>query len=127
MKHQSTLLIVLSLILSTTFSFSSNNPKEEFRASWVATVYGIDWPHTQGNASVQKTEMDLILDRAKAANMTAVMFQVRGYSDALYQSTVGEAHGVRCLQEHGGKIRAMTRYPTPSNKHMLVDWSCTHG
>ena len=90
MKHQSTLLIVLALILSTTFSFSSNNPKEEFRASWIATVYGIDWPHTKGNVSVQKTEMDLILDRAKAANMTAVMFQVRGYSDALYQSTVGE-------------------------------------
>ncbi len=90
MKHQSTHLLVLFLILSTTLSFSSNNPKEEFRASWVATVYGIDWPHTQGNASVQKTEMDLILDRAKAANMTAVMFQVRGFSDAMYQSTMGE-------------------------------------
>lgn len=89
MKHKSTLLTVFFLFCTAALLFASN-PKEEFRASWVATVWGIDWPHSQGNVSAQKAEMDLILDRAKAANMTAVMLQVRSYSDALYRSTVGE-------------------------------------
>ncbi len=90
MRHQSTFLVVLFLTFSTCFLFAGNNPKEEFRASWVATVWGIDWPHTTNNVAAQKAEMDLILDRAKAANMTAIMLQVRGYSDAMYQSTIGE-------------------------------------
>lgn len=89
MKHQTTFLLILFLLCNIVVA-GATNPKEEFRASWVATVWGIDWPHTQGNVSAQKAEMDLILDRAKAANMTAVMFQVRGFSDAMYRSSVGE-------------------------------------
>lgn len=61
-------------------------PKRDFRASWVATIYGIDWPKSKV-AATQKEEMNTILDRAKAANMTAVMLQVRGFADAMYKSS----------------------------------------
>ena len=61
--------------------------KREMRAAWVATVYCIDWPSTQGNVSAQKTEIDTYLDNFKARNMNAIFFQVRSMCDAMYQSS----------------------------------------
>lgn len=82
-------LLLFSLLFALLCDGMAQGPKHEFRASWVATVWGIDWPHGS-TATVQKAELDAILNKAKAGNMTAVMFQVRGYSDALYHSTKGE-------------------------------------
>ncbi|MGM9830422.1 MAG: family 10 glycosylhydrolase [Paludibacteraceae bacterium] len=82
MKKIYTLFALLLLAVSV---FAAG-PKRDFRASWVATVYGIDWPKSKV-VSEQKKEMDVILDRAQAGNMTAVMFQVRGFADAMYKSS----------------------------------------
>lgn len=61
----------------------------EFRAVWVATVANIDWPSRPGLPSgAQKKEFVEILDRAKAINMNAVIFQVRPACDALYESSI---------------------------------------
>ncbi|MCM1034206.1 MAG: family 10 glycosylhydrolase [Paludibacter sp.] len=67
------------------FCFATG-PKRDFRAAWVATVWGIDWPKSTNMVS-QKAEMDNILNRAKEGNMTAVMLQVRSNVDALYRSS----------------------------------------
>lgn len=66
-------------------------PKREFRAAWLTTVWAIDWPTTWGQSTAsasakQQDELRAIVDSLAAANMNAVFFQVRGFSDAMYYS-----------------------------------------
>jgi uncharacterized lipoprotein YddW (UPF0748 family) len=83
--------ILLSLIL---FSFSNgnaqaklSNPKNEFRAVWIATVVNIDWPKA-GTDAVEKQKADYIeiLDTYKKLNYNAVIVQIRSVGDAFYPS-----------------------------------------
>jgi len=74
---------VLSIFLSG-FT-NAQSPKREMRAAWLTTCWGIDWPKT-ADAGSQQAEMINILDAFANANMNAVFFQVRGRSDAMYNS-----------------------------------------
>ena len=69
----------------------AEQPKYEFRATWLATVSGIDWPKTKATNSstraTQKQELIDILDKMKAGNMNAVCMQVRSLCDAMYVSS----------------------------------------
>jgi len=63
------------------------------RATWLATVWQIDWPSSvvssTGNVAqiqIQKDMMIRILDSLVSANMNAVCFQVRSRCDAMYNS-----------------------------------------
>lgn len=89
MKHKISLIILLMLM--AVFGSYANNPKEEFRATWMATVFNIDWPKTAAtsttNRVAQQKELTDIFDKMKAGNMNAVCLQVRGRSDAFYQSS----------------------------------------
>ncbi len=70
---------------------NSNLPKveREFRAAWIATVANINWPSKRDLTSdEQKKEAVSILDKMKAANLNAVIFQVRPQCDALYKSKI---------------------------------------
>ncbi|NNF04434.1 MAG: family 10 glycosylhydrolase [Rhodothermales bacterium] len=59
----------------------------EFRGVWIATVANIDWPSQPGlPVERQKADLRRLLDRVRALNMNAVVFQVRPMSDALYSS-----------------------------------------
>jgi uncharacterized lipoprotein YddW (UPF0748 family) len=61
----------------------------EFRGVWVATVANIDWPSATGlTAAQQQAETIVILDRAKALNLNAIILQVRPAADALYPSAL---------------------------------------
>ncbi len=61
--------------------------RREFRGVWVATVANIDWPSQPGlSTDAQKAELLALLDRAKALNLNAVVFQIRPMCDALYAS-----------------------------------------
>lgn len=64
--------------------------KHEMRGVWVATVWGIDWPSSQGTdkvvAAKQKQELTRLLDRCRDMNLTTVVFQVRSMSDAMYET-----------------------------------------
>lgn len=63
--------------------------QKEFRGAWVATVHNIDWPSKRGlSATRQKAELITILNKAKALNMNAIIFQVRPSCDALYNSSI---------------------------------------
>ena len=85
-KQISLLAIGLCLALSL-----QAQPKREFRASWLTTVWAIDWPnpHSQSTAAGQKKQQDYMLSLIKLhekANLNAIFFQVRGFSDAMYKS-----------------------------------------
>jgi uncharacterized lipoprotein YddW (UPF0748 family) len=64
-------------------------PPREFRGAWVATVANIDWPSAPGlsNAAL-RAEALLILDRAHAIGLNALLLQVRPAADALYPSSL---------------------------------------
>ncbi len=66
-------------------SLYAESPKREFRATWLTTVWAIDWPKST-NVTTQKSELTTILDNLVAANMNAVCFQIRGLGDVMYQS-----------------------------------------
>jgi uncharacterized lipoprotein YddW (UPF0748 family) len=77
------------LLLAATAIEAAGPPPapREFRASWVATVENIDWPSKPGLSTAdQQREAIVILDRARALNMNAVIVQVRPGADALYDS-----------------------------------------
>jgi len=91
------LLLVAFLSVQTVVAQS---PKREFRATWLTTVWRLDWPNvtvpvatgsneTERQAAIQQQKNGLIsiLNSLKAANMNAVFFQVRSMSDALYPSS----------------------------------------
>lgn len=65
------------------------SPRREMRAAWVATVSNIDWP-TASNLSTatQQSQINAVLDTAKALNMNAVFVQMRTQCDALYSTTL---------------------------------------
>ena len=83
-------LSIIVAVLCVAMSVAAQ-PKREFRAAWLTTVWAIDWPTTYGQAtasaaSKQQQELYAIVDSLAAANMNAVFFQVRGFSDAMYRS-----------------------------------------
>ena len=62
-------------------------PKHEFRAAWVTTAWGLDFPlvlYTSG----QQSEIRNLLDNLENAGFNAVIFQVRPGCDALYDSDI---------------------------------------
>ena len=76
--------------------FSQLLPKEsfaakpkDFRAVWVSSVYGLDYPkQATTEARELMAQADEILDGAKGLGMTAVILQVRPAADALYASEI---------------------------------------
>ena len=72
-------------------------PYSEFRGVWLATVDNTDWP-TQPELSTQQqqAELNLLLDRAAALHLNAILFQVRPACDALYQSKLEPWSPVLC-------------------------------
>ena len=82
MKKIFLFLFTLAVGVSTLYA----NPKHEFRASWMTTGYGIDWPR-QKTADAQKAELQQKLDALVAGNHNAVCLQVRSFCDAIYKSS----------------------------------------
>ncbi len=79
-----TLLIILSLVLG------ASAQKRETRAVWLATIGGIDWPHTYARSSytieTQKRELIGILDKLQRAQINTVLLQVRVRATTIYPS-----------------------------------------
>lgn len=94
-------LLILYLLL--TFSVLNAQPKQEVRAAWLTTAYGLDWPRIKvrnpGDIIRQKEELVHILDQLKEANFNTVLFQARTRSAVFYRSKIepfdGELTGVK--------------------------------
>lgn len=83
--HSLTLIWVLLLTSIGVANAQNAAPKREFRAAWIQIING----QFQG-LSTQESQQRLIthLDALKAANMNAVIFQLRGEADAFYASNL---------------------------------------
>ncbi|MCK5762449.1 MAG: family 10 glycosylhydrolase, partial [Candidatus Izimaplasma sp.] len=69
------------VMIPTTYTEKS----EEFRGVWVATVWNLNMPqHT--SETQYKTAFVELIDEVLAANMNAILFQVRPQNDAFYDS-----------------------------------------
>ena len=90
-------VLCLATIMLYALCIETTAQNREFRATWLTTVWGIDWPKTtipvngteaqkENARKQQKKELCNILDSLKEANMNATFFQVRGMSDAMYKS-----------------------------------------
>jgi uncharacterized lipoprotein YddW (UPF0748 family) len=65
------------------------NAPREMRGVWISSVYNGNWPSQKGlPVAQQQQELIAMMDRAKAANLNAVIFQVRPGADAMYQSNL---------------------------------------
>ena len=64
----------------------AQNPKREFRATWLTTVRNVDWPVTGATAANQQKDLLRMLDSLQTLNMNVVCFQVRCNADAFYKS-----------------------------------------
>ena len=82
MKKIFLFLFTLAVGITTLYA----NPKHEFRASWMTTGYGLDWPR-QKTADAQQQELRQKLDALVAGNHNAVCLQVRSFCDAIYKSS----------------------------------------
>ncbi len=80
MKKNFLLIILVPILLFA-------QPKEEFRAVWLTTAFGLDWPKSY-NKEIQQKEIIEILDRLKDANFNTVMLQVRARGDLIYPSKI---------------------------------------
>ena len=78
-------------LLAITLTLFANEPKHEFRATWLATVTSIDWPKTKAKDNEsrlqQQQELTTILDKLQAGNMNACYLQVRSLCDAMHKSS----------------------------------------
>ena len=87
------------LLLIAGGNLSAQPPKREVRATWLSTVWALDWPSTTVPAATgdneaaretarnaQKSGLISILNKLQAANFNTVFFQIRGMSDAFYHS-----------------------------------------
>ena len=89
MRRITTIIAAILVFISV----QATTPARELRSTWLATVWGIDWPKTQINNSndatqinAQKAELTAILDTMKACGFNAIFFQIRGMSDVMYPS-----------------------------------------
>ncbi|MBU2505919.1 MAG: family 10 glycosylhydrolase [Bacteroidetes bacterium] len=87
MKHF--LAFVLFIFIAASSFSQTVSPKREFRAAWISTVANIDWPSSSSNSTeTKKADLIKILDYLKAANLNAVVFQIRPACDAMYASEI---------------------------------------
>ncbi|MBA4276129.1 family 10 glycosylhydrolase [Flavobacterium sp.] len=92
------------------------NPKNEFRAVWIATVANIDWPKANIDAvEKQKADFIEILDTYKKLNYNAVIVQIRSSGEAFYPTDL--APWSRFLTGKEGKA--------PSPYYDPLEWMIT--
>lgn len=87
-KHKFFALVIALVLLPFRYGNAQEkiiNPKNEFRAVWIATVANIDWPKTNMDpVEKQKSDYIEILDTYKKMNYNAVIVQIRSSGEAFY-------------------------------------------
>lgn len=89
---RNTLSFILILMIASISCFSvkaSENEADEFRAVWVGTVFGLNYPSkaTTDDTILRKDAIE-ILDYVKDMGFNTIIFQVRPSCDALYKSNI---------------------------------------
>ncbi|WP_340103999.1 family 10 glycosylhydrolase [Rhodohalobacter sp. 8-1] len=80
------LLLTCTTILAEESFAQILAPDREFRATWLTTTWGLDWPNSSHLPKQQQLALLEILDRHVEQGLNAVIFQVSARGDALYKS-----------------------------------------
>ena len=120
MKRIKSFLLLVSIVLLSSWNGNAQekitNPKNEFRAVWIATVANIDWPKSNIDAvEKQKADFIEILDTYKKLNYNAVIVQIRSSGEAFYPTDL--APWSRFLTGKEGKA--------PSPYYDPLEWMIT--
>lgn len=90
MKRNVLKLTLLALAIIMAIPTSAVSPKREHRSTWVTTCWGNGWPTDRGydatTAASQQAEAITYIELMKENGFNAVYLQVRGMSDAIYDS-----------------------------------------
>lgn len=86
-------LLILYILLSLPIfakAQSVHPPKREYRAVWLTTIKGLDWPKESdmGDEEAQQMHLRTILDSLQAININTVLLQTRIRGDVIYPSLV---------------------------------------
>lgn len=80
--------LILTSVLTSSFLYAQNAPKEEFRGVWIASVANIDFPQSPTtDTELLKEEWLFLVDQFKALNFNALIVQIRPAGDALYPTS----------------------------------------
>lgn len=83
------LKIFLSIIVIIFCQLSYAQTSKNMRGVWLSTVWSLDFPSsTSLTPSQMKAELSQIISKHKENGINTIFFQVRGYSDAFYQSSI---------------------------------------
>jgi uncharacterized lipoprotein YddW (UPF0748 family) len=84
--------ILFLLMLGKAFADDNDHPKQEIRAVWLTTIFGLDWPHQPATDEPgrirQQQALCTILDRLKEAIFNTVFVQTRLRGDVIYPSKI---------------------------------------
>ncbi len=82
-------IILLSSPISAQAQFM-DVPKREYRAVWLTTIKGLDWPREEhrGNYAAQRAHLGTILDSLQAININTILLQTRIRGDVIYPSAI---------------------------------------
>lgn len=90
--NRALLLLGLCVLSTCIYALSVDPPKQEVRAVWLSTIYGLDWPAkpVSGVRTVehQKQELIRMLDKLAEANFNTVFIQTRLRGDVIYRSVI---------------------------------------
>ena len=105
MKYVSRFLIVLFVLLLSVVDGRAqfvDAPKREYRAVWLATIKGLDWPKAehQGDVIAQQTHLCTILDSLQAIHINTILLQTRVRGDVIYPSSI-EPFASVFMGQHG--------------------------
>ena len=83
-------LYILLLLPGSSHAQFVQPPKHEYRAVWLTTIKGLDWPKEadKGNATAQQAHLRTILDSLQAININTILLQTRIRGDVIYPSEI---------------------------------------
>ena len=84
---------LLSLLLSLSICVQAqfvHSPKREYRAVWLTTIKGLDWPKEEhaGDYATQQAHLCTILDSLQAIHVNTILLQTRIRGDVIYPSAI---------------------------------------
>lgn len=87
---QALLVSIISLLPLLARAQWIQAPKREYRAVWLTTIKGLDWPREghQGDYATQRAHLGSILDSLQAININTILLQTRIRGDVIYPSAI---------------------------------------
>ena len=89
-SHRLFLALAVSLLPLLVRAQFVEAPKHEYRAVWLTTIKGLDWPHEEvhGDYLQQREDLCRMLDSLQAIHINTILLQTRVRGDVIYPSEI---------------------------------------